>query len=274
MEVAAILPHRTRGHQFLIFCVAVGETRRADVLGQAARAPPRRVDRQIRKRRVLAAQKSGGMKCFHGVALAADLQVLADVDERRNLRIARPQRAGDHRAHVRRGHGLRRRIAGVPMELMPRMQNEPQIAHAVRANQRAAVHDFGDALQAGGDLDLIDGGVDRRERAQHALGFHARFKRRVALGIERFGLRHAASHPQQNQAIGARRDFRRAGQKPRFGPRQCGQSGAAGSAQKMAAGKPGHDFAFDSALVAVHRSYITTARTRSGSCRPNRKFRT
>ena len=32
--------------------------------------------------------------------------------------------------------------------------------------------------------------------AQHALGLHARFERRVRFRVERFGLRHAARHPQ------------------------------------------------------------------------------
>ena len=80
---------------------------------------------------MLAAQEAGGVKRLHRVAFAADFQVLADVDERRNLRIARPQRARDHRAHVRRGHRLRRRVAGVPVKLMARVQDESQIADAM-----------------------------------------------------------------------------------------------------------------------------------------------
>ena len=112
---------------------------------------------------MFAAQKAGGVKGFHRIGLAADFQILADVDEGGNVRIARPERARDHRAHVRRGHGLRRRVAGVPVKLMARMQDEAQIADAVRADERAAVHDLGDALQARGDLDVVDRRVDRRE---------------------------------------------------------------------------------------------------------------
>jgi hypothetical protein len=43
------------------------------------------------ERRMLASQKTGGVKRFHGVALAADFQILADVDERGNLRIPRSE---------------------------------------------------------------------------------------------------------------------------------------------------------------------------------------
>ena len=108
------------------------------------------------------------------------------------------------------------------MKLMARMQDEAQIADAMRADERAAVHDFGDALQAGGDLDVIDCGVDRWKRAQDALRLHAGFKRRVPLGIERFGLGHAARHPEQDEAVGPRRDLRAARQEARF---RSGQRG-------------------------------------------------
>ena len=37
-----------------------------------------------------------------------------------------PERARDRRADVRRGHRLRRRVAGVPVILMPRVQDEPR----------------------------------------------------------------------------------------------------------------------------------------------------
>ena len=44
---------------------------------------------------------------------------------------ARPERARDDRAEVRRGHGLRRRVAGVPVILMPRVQDEAEVAGRV-----------------------------------------------------------------------------------------------------------------------------------------------
>ena len=80
-----------------------------------------------------------------------------------------PERARKHGAHVRRGHRLRRRIAGVPVILVPRVQNEAQVADAVRADQRAAIHDLRDVLQTLRDLDVIDHRVDTREGAEHAL---------------------------------------------------------------------------------------------------------
>ena len=68
------------------------------------------------------AQKSSRMKGFHAVAFTADFQVLANIDEGRHIRVNRPKRAREHGAHVRRCHGLRRRISSVPVILMPGMQ--------------------------------------------------------------------------------------------------------------------------------------------------------
>ena len=96
-----------------------------------------------------------------------------------------------------------------------------------RADQRAAVHDFGDALQARGELDVVDRGVDRREGAQHPLRLQAGFERRVALRIEGFGLGHAAGHPEQDEAVGTRRDLRGAGEQARFGTGERGKNGGA-----------------------------------------------
>ena len=42
----------------------------------------------------------------------------------------------------------------------------------------------------------------RRKRAEDLLDRHARLERRVALRIERLGLRHAAGHPQHDDGIG------------------------------------------------------------------------
>jgi hypothetical protein len=50
------------------------------------------------------------MKGFHRIGLRADFEILSDIDERRNVRIARPQRARDYRAHVRGRHRQRRSI--------------------------------------------------------------------------------------------------------------------------------------------------------------------
>ena len=83
--------------------------------------------------------------------------------------LTRPQHAGHPRADVRRGHGLRRHVAGVPVVLMPRVQDVAQVGQHVRADERAAVHHVGDVLQALADLDVVDDRVDGRERAQDPL---------------------------------------------------------------------------------------------------------
>ena len=62
--------------------------------------------------------------------------------------IARPEHAGHPRADVRRGDGLRRHVAGVPVVLVPRVEDVAQVGLHVRADERAAVHHLGDVLQA------------------------------------------------------------------------------------------------------------------------------
>src|SRR5205085_8949740 len=80
------------------------------------------IDRLIgkwqRERAKLAAEKAGGVKRFQLFFLAVVLQLLADIDECWNCCIARAEHFGNPRAEVRRRHGLRRHIAGVPMVLM------------------------------------------------------------------------------------------------------------------------------------------------------------
>ena len=78
------------------------------------------------ERPVLAAEKAGGGERLQLLAFA-EIEPLADIDERRHRRVARPERARDERAEVRRGHGLRRHVAGVPVELMPRVQDEAEV---------------------------------------------------------------------------------------------------------------------------------------------------
>ena len=131
------------------------------------------------------------MKRLQPVALAADLHVLSDIDESRHIGILWPQRSRDHRADVRNRHRLRRRVPGVPLELVPGVQNEPQIAGLIRPDQRSSIHHSRDLLQPLRDLDVVHRRIDRRERAQHAIRFQPRFIRRVALRVEGFGLRHA-----------------------------------------------------------------------------------
>src|SRR5207253_10458004 len=99
------------------------------------------------ERAVFAAKKTGGVKGFQFLAFA-QVETLADVNEGGDGRIARAKSSGDNRADMRRGDGLRRRIAGVPLVLMARMQNEAEIAGGVGTNQRRAIHHAGDFFAA------------------------------------------------------------------------------------------------------------------------------
>ena len=91
---------------------------------------------------------------------------LADRHERRHVRDSRPERARDHRADVRHRHRLRRHVAGVPVVLVPRVQDEAEVGGGEAAEHRAAIHDAADLFEPRGELDVVDGGVDRRERAE------------------------------------------------------------------------------------------------------------
>ena len=96
------------------------------------------------------------MNAFSSSDSPMPLQPLADVDERRDGRVLRPADLGDPRADVRRGHRLRRDVAGVPVVLVPRVEDVPQVGDDVRADQRAPVHHLGDVLQPLRDLDVVD----------------------------------------------------------------------------------------------------------------------
>src|SRR6185503_9101082 len=117
------------------------------------------------ERPMFTAEKACGRERLDFLAFA-DVEALADVDEGGHCGIQWPQRARDDRPKVRAGDGLRRLIARVPVELMPRVKDEAQVACRVTADQCATIHHLGDSLQAPGKLDVIDHGVDLRERAE------------------------------------------------------------------------------------------------------------
>ena len=150
------------------------------------------------------AEKTRGVKRLERADLSRALDGLPDGDEGRDVRVPRAEGSRDDGADVRHRHRLRRDIAGVPVILMPRVQDEAEIGGVERADDRSAVDDAADLFQPLRELDVVDGGVDRRERAQHVLDVHARLERRIALRIERFGLRHAAGHPENDHRIGRR----------------------------------------------------------------------
>jgi len=86
----------------------------------------------------------GGGEGFDLFVFADAFEPLADVDEGRHHGIARPQDPCDPCAEVRAGDRLRRNVAGVPVVLMPRVQDVAEIRQDVRADERSAVHDSRD----------------------------------------------------------------------------------------------------------------------------------
>ncbi len=57
-----------------------------------------------------------------------------------------PQDAGHPGPDMGRGNRLRRDIACVPMVLVPRVEDVPQVGQHMRTNKRRAIHDLGDVL--------------------------------------------------------------------------------------------------------------------------------
>ena len=200
LVVAAGEANGTLVHQFFVSLVAVGKARLTHA-GRRANGIQRLIRVGDVKRPILAAEEAGRVERFQLLALA-DVEPLADVDERRHRRVARAKRAGDHRADVRGGDGLRRRVAGVPLVLVARVQNEPEVAGLVGADERAAIHHRANFLEPLGQLDVIHRRVDRREGAEHLAGREAFLERRVALGVKRLGVGHTAAHPEDDHAIG------------------------------------------------------------------------
>ena len=92
-------------------------------------------------------EKPGGVKRLHRCALGADFHVLTDADERGNRRIPRSERSRYHRAQVRHRERLRRHVAGVPVVLMPRVENESEVRGLKCPDERAAIDHAGDALE-------------------------------------------------------------------------------------------------------------------------------
>src|SRR5438093_4680808 len=131
--IAAELADRTLGEQFPVEYVPVFETgrthsrRRADCVG-------RLFGIGNVEWAELAAQETCGGERFEFLTFA-QVEALADVDERRHRRVLRSQSSRDDCPDMRRGHGLRRRITGVPLVLMAGVKNEPKVARGVTSNQ-------------------------------------------------------------------------------------------------------------------------------------------
>ena len=133
------------------------------------------------------------------------LHRLADGDERRHVRVLRAERLRDHRADVRHRHRLRRDVAGVPVVLMARVQDEAEVGRHERCGSprrdpsRCAIRSSPCVNLMWSTAVSIAGNV-----LSTCSTAHARRERRVALRIERLGLRHAAGHPQHDDGVGGR----------------------------------------------------------------------
>jgi hypothetical protein len=80
---------------------------------------------------VIGTQKSRSVECLHRRALRADFHVLSNVDKRRHLGVSRSQSARDNCSQKGHRYRLRRSVARVPVILMARVQDEPQVARLV-----------------------------------------------------------------------------------------------------------------------------------------------
>ncbi len=118
------------------------------------------------KRAVLGAEAAPRLKSLEFFRLAVAVVTLADVDEGRERRVLRTLRLGNPGADVRGGHRLRRLIAGVPVVLVPRMQNLAEVGRDVRANQRPPVEHRRNLFEPLGDMHAVDCRRNRGERAQ------------------------------------------------------------------------------------------------------------
>ena len=75
----------------------------------------------------LAAEEAGRGERLDLLVLAHPFEPLADIDERRHDRVPRSEHAGHPAADVRAGHGLRGHIAGMPVVLVPRMEDAAKV---------------------------------------------------------------------------------------------------------------------------------------------------
>jgi hypothetical protein len=89
------------------------------------------------------------VKCLQFFLLSI-LEPLANDDEGRHDRTAWTKFLRNPGPEVRRGYALRRLVARVPVVLMPRVQDLPQVRDDVRSNQRSAIKHFPDLFQAFG----------------------------------------------------------------------------------------------------------------------------
>ncbi len=239
LKIAGVLIDGLAGEEGLVELAAAGEARGAE-LGGRANGGGGILGVCDEEGAVLGAEEAGGVKGFERGAFGADFEILADGDEGRHGGVAGAEGFGDHGADVGHGDGLRRNVAGVPVVLMAGVKDEAEVGGLEGADDRAAIDDFADALEAGGKLDGIDGGIDLREGAEDLIGADARGERRVAFGIPGFGLRHTTGHPDDDDGIGG--GGRGGGaDHAGFAAGERREGGGGGSAHEAATGDAGGD---------------------------------
>ncbi len=236
---APVLAYGARLEQPLVEAVPILEA-----AGRHAGGGPHAIRRVLGERdaegSMLAAEEPRRRECLQLLTLA-EVEALPDVDERGHGRVARAKRTGDNGADVGSRNRLRGRVAGVPLVLMARVEDEAEIARGIAADQRPAVHHPGEALQTLGEADAVHGRVDGRERAEHLLGPQAALEWGVPLRVEGFGVRHPTAHPQDDQGVGGRRDPLRRLRPDRAGVARCQRAkrgGARGGQELTPRGSP------------------------------------
>ena len=118
----AQLTHRGCLHQPTIETVPVLKAGRAHSLRRRHHILGGVGERHV-ERTELTAQETSRSEGLEFLAFA-DIQTLTNIDEGRHCGVLGPQCARHHGSDMRAGHRLRRGVSRVPVELMPRMEDE------------------------------------------------------------------------------------------------------------------------------------------------------
>src|SRR5207237_10067045 len=126
LEVSSISVDRLLRQQLFEQLAAALEPYLAKLLQgpHAGRGVERVLDQE---RPMFGAKESGRVEGFQRRALASYLQILSNGNERGHARIPWSEGSGDHGADVRHRHRLRRNVPGMPVILVPRVQDEAEI---------------------------------------------------------------------------------------------------------------------------------------------------
>ena len=140
-------------------------------------------------------KKTTGVESFQLFFLAHSLESLTNINKSRHRLISLPQHFGHPRPNMRCCHRLRRNVSGMPMILVPGMQNMPKVRLHRRANQRSFIHHLRNFLKAFREIDSTYRGWNRRKSATNIRHFKALSKRFVVLRIKSIRRCHASTHP-------------------------------------------------------------------------------